>query len=117
MTQLPPDDKELKAFLHQHRPTPPPPNPELEAQLMIAITNNPHAQKPIRRQRLLAIASSLAASLLLVWSSSPFLITKPDNASLEAFLESNWNDVTGQIATNTPSNIQSDWMLEASTPY
>ncbi len=115
MTPLPPDD-ELQAFLRQYRPTPPPALPELEEQLMIAIASGPHPQQPVRVGRRWAIPSAIAAGLLVL-STSRLLMPSLElsNASTEAFLESNWNDLIGPPA-NTPNNSpQTDWMFEAST--
>lgn len=120
MTQLSSDDQKLQAFLRQHRPVPPPASPELEEQLMQAIafdakttvdkqTNLALAksQKPNQARLLWLIPSTIAASLLIIWSSSHLLIPAPElaNASLESFLETNWNDVTGETTIN---NIQND---------
>jgi len=59
------------------------------------------------------IPSTIAISLLITWSSSR--VPELANASLESFLETNWNDVTGDTATNPASNnLQNDWTLETS---
>ncbi len=127
MTKLPSDDQELQAFLHQHRPVPPPAPPELEEQLMIAITLNntttnkqlnlaiAKTKKPNRVKQFWVIPSSIAAGLLVTWSSLHLLLpaTELANANLESFLETNWNDVTGDTAANSNNNnLQNDWILE-----
>jgi hypothetical protein len=124
MTQLSSDDQKLQAFLRQHRPVPPPASSELEEQLMQAIafdakttddrqTNLAFAksQKPNQARLLWLIPSTIAASLVIIWSSSHLLIPAPElaNASLESFLETNWNDVTGETTMNPAiNNIQND---------
>lgn len=126
MTKLPSDDQEFQVFLHQHRPVPPPAPPELEKQLMIAITlnNTPtnkqynlaivKTKKPNRVKQFWVIPSTIAAGLLATWSSSHLLLpaTELANANLESFLETNWNDVTGDTAANLTNNLQNDWILE-----
>ncbi len=118
MTPLPPDDKQWQEFLRKHCPTPPPAAADLEEQLMNAIERSP--QTPNSR-RLWAVPSALAAGLLMAWSGYRTLIPSPalstSSASLEAFLENNWNDVVGETPApvGSPNNtIQSDWILEAS---
>lgn len=117
MTQLPPDDRQWQEFLRKHRPVPPPAAADLEEQLMNAIERSPQTASS---RRLWAVPSALAASLLMAWSGYRTLIPSPalstNSASLEAFLENNWNDVLGETPApvGSPNNtIQSDWMLEA----
>jgi hypothetical protein len=132
MIHLPSDDQKLQAFLRQHRPVPPPAQPDLEEQFMQLITpkaiafnpNTTHKQtnlaiaKPKKLNRirqLWLIPSTIAAGLLITWSSSRLLLptTELANANLESFLETNWNDVIGDTATNPASNnLQNDWILE-----
>jgi hypothetical protein len=134
MTQLPPDDKQWQEFLRKHRPTPPPAAANLEDQLMNAICVNsetgsqkgePHfpnvtSRKPVRIWRLWAVPSVIAAGLLMALTSSRLLIFSPDssNASLEAFLETNWNEVVGDTSTNSSSNsVQADLILEVNAAH
>lgn len=116
MTQLPSHDERWQEFLRQYRPTPPPAASELEEQLMNAIERTP--QRPAISWRLLAVPSAIAAGLVMALSSYRILIPsqEPSNyASLEAFLESNWNEVTTETPTSPQINtVPADWTLEAS---
>lgn len=113
MTQLPPDDKQWQEFLRKHCPTPPPPAVDLEEQLMSAIKTT----EPVINRQPWALPSAIAASLLMAWSGYRILIPLPRsyNASLEAFLENNWNEVVRETSETSQSNSsQVDWILEAS---
>jgi len=118
MTQLPPDDKRWQEFLRQHRPTPPPAAADLEEQLMNQIATSP---QPTLTRQLWSVPSALAAGLLMVWSGYRTLIPSPElsnSASLEAFLENNWNEVVGETPVSLASNsTQTDWTLEASAAH
>lgn len=113
MTQLPPDDRQWKEFLRQHRPVPPPAAPELEERLMQAIEKS-----PIHR-RLWAVPPALAAGLLMAWSGYRTMIPLPaasNSATLEAFLENNWNSVVGDTLPNSHTSITpDDWMVLANS--
>lgn len=123
-------DDQLQTFMRQHRPVPPPPAPDLEEQLMNAIACNSQATdfnqlnlaiaKPHRTKRLQSwyIPSTIVAGLLITLSSFHLLIYSKElaNANLEFFLETNWNDVTGDPTSNPGSNnSQTDWMLQTSS--
>lgn len=124
MTKLSSDEQKLQAFMRQHRPVPPPASPDLEEQLMQAIAFNSNttvnkpinlaiakSQKPNRVRQRWLIPSTIAAGLLITWSSTRLLIPTSElaNASLEAFLETNWNDVIGETAVNPAlNNLQND---------
>lgn len=116
MTQSPQEEKEWQVFLRENRPTPPPAAKDLEEQLMkaIAISN-----RPVRKRRLWAISSTIAASLLMAWGGYHFLGISQDStnyASLENFMENNWNEVVGEVPASLPSNAsQADWLLETNT--
>ena len=116
MTHLPPDDRQWQEFLHKYRPTPPPPAADLEEQLMKSINKS---QPPVLNQRLWALPPALAAGLLMAWSGYRLLIPLPDfsnSASLEAFLQDNWNNVVGEKPANSHSNTaQADLILLANT--
>jgi hypothetical protein len=116
MTHLPPNDKRWQEFLREYRSTPPPAPADLEEQLMNAIEKTP--QQPAISWRLLAVPPAIAAGLLMALSSYRILISPPEpsnNASLEAFLENNWNEVTAETpASLQANNVPADWMLEAS---
>ncbi|MEO8893698.1 MAG: hypothetical protein ABI417_19600 [Coleofasciculaceae cyanobacterium] len=127
MTKLPSDDQKLQAFLRQHRPVPPPATIDLEEQLMQAIAFNSNTTvnkqtnlvcvKPqkLNLVRQLWLIPSTIAACLLITSSSHLFFTAPElaNASLESFLETNWNDVTGETAANPArNNLLNDWILE-----
>lgn len=115
MNQLPPDDdKQWQEFLHQNCPTPPPASPDLEEQLINAIEMS---QQPANSRRLWALPPAIAAGLLMVWSSYRTLMPIPElsnSATVEAFLEDNWNGVVGETQASLQSNTtQEDWMLSA----
>lgn len=111
MTQLPPDDKQWQEFLRQYRPTPPPTAGDLEEQLMHAIDRT--SQQPAFSWRQLAVPSAIAAGLLMTLRLL-MPVAEPSNAaSLEAFLENNWNEVVGEPPMNIPNNnSQPDLILE-----
>ncbi len=115
MTELPPDDQRWQEFLRKHRPTPPPEPPDMEEQLMKAIEPSP---QPEIDQRLWAWPPALIAGLVMVLSSYRVLIASPEpshSASLEAFLQDNWNEVMGETSPSIHSNhvVHVDWRLEA----
>lgn len=116
MTQLPTDNNQWQEFVRQHCSTPPPAAPDLEQQLMNAIDKTP--QQPAISWRWLAVPPAIAASLLMAVSSYRILIAAPEpssSASLEAFWESNWNQVVGETPASSQNNsLTSDWSLEVS---
>lgn len=117
MTQLPPsDDKPWQEFLRQHRPPPPPPAADVEERLMNAIEK---AQLPVLDRRLWAVPPAIAAGLLMAWSGYRALIPLPEPASaasLETFLEDNWNGVMGEVSVSPQSNSpQVEWVVLANT--
>ncbi len=116
MTHLPPDDRQWQEFLHKHCPTPPPAAADLEERLMKTIKKS---RQPVLAQRLWAVPPALAASLLMAWSGYRLLIPLPDSsnsASLEAFLQDNWNNVVGERSASSQNNsTQADWILSANT--
>ncbi|NEQ23364.1 MAG: hypothetical protein F6K28_30265 [Microcoleus sp. SIO2G3] len=115
MTQFPDDEKQWQEFLRQHRSTPPPAKADLEEQLMNAVEKS---QSPVSR-RLWTVPPVIAAGLLMAWSGYRTLIPFPElsnSASLEAFLENNWEGVVGETSTYSQSNnTQTDWMVYAKT--
>lgn len=116
MTQLPEDEKEWLAFLRENHPTPPPAANDLEEQLMKAIATS---GQQVQNRRMWIVTSAIAAGLLMTWSSHYFLNishNSPNYASLEIFLEHNWNEVVGEVPANSQSNnSQEDWILEENT--
>lgn len=123
MNELPPDDdRQWQEFLRQNCPTPPPESADLEEQLMKAVAKSP--QLEIDR-RLWAWPPALAAGLLMLLSSYRLLLSSPEpsnSASLEAFLQDNWNQVMGEIPPSSPSNrppsspsnsVPVEWRVEA----
>jgi len=76
------------------------------------------SQSPVSR-RLWTVPPVIAAGLLMAWSGYRTLIPFPElsnSASLEAFLENNWEGVVGETSTYSQSNsTQTDWMLYAKT--
>jgi hypothetical protein len=136
MTQLPPEDQQWQEFLRKYRPTPPPAADDLEEQLMSAISADSfnvatrsekadaalaRSQSPVRGIKSSAFASAIAAGLLMAWSGYRFLIPvseSSNSASLEAFLENNWNEVVEEVpASPNISTAQADWMLEVSMAH
>jgi hypothetical protein len=118
MTQIPPDEKQWQAFLRKHHPTPPPEADDLEERLMNAIATS---RTPLRSRRLWTVPSAIAAGLLMVWSGYRFLIPlseSSNSASLEAFLENNWNEVVEDAPASSPTNTaQADWVPEVSMAH
>lgn len=103
MSQFPNDDQELVAFLQQHRPQAPPPDPALESRLFDAIDALPsqdtvvpfrRSQPRARRSLMWLVPSTIAAGLVASVVGYRVLVpAKPsatDLASLQAFMESNW---------------------------
>lgn len=110
MNKLPPDDQQLPEFLRQYRPIPPEATPDLEDQLMSKIVT---ARKPARKRQMWAVPSMIVAGLLMVFGGYYTLILASDSANLEAFLESNWNDVLGERTISLQSsNVSGDWMQQ-----
>jgi len=100
MNKFPNDDERLVEFLRQHASDVPPASPNLEQLIMQAVaSSSPEAAK---RQRLWILPPVIAAGLLLVWTG--YRILMPANlspaqlATLNAFLESNWDGVVGGSA-------------------
>jgi hypothetical protein len=129
MSKLPSNDQQLQVFLRKYRPEPPPPLPDLEEQLMLAISctskTTAHNQVNLSLTKtpkkiwctLWLIPSTIAVGLLISWSSIQLLIPSPElaNANLESFIETNWNDVTGDPPANPMNNLQTDWMLQTNS--
>ncbi|MFB8792182.1 MAG: hypothetical protein U7123_25880 [Potamolinea sp.] len=116
MTQLPEDDQEWLEFLRQNRPTPPPTTDNFEEQLMTAIATS---DQQVKTRKMWLVPSAIAAGLLMAWSGHYFLNisqNSPNYASLETFLENNWNEVVGEVPANSQSNgSQGDWLSEGNT--
>ncbi|NET57627.1 MAG: hypothetical protein F6K47_16140 [Symploca sp. SIO2E6] len=116
MTQLPPDDQQWQDFLRQHRPEPPAAKADLEEQLMQAIEQS---QPPELNRRFWAVPPVIVAGLLMLWSGYRALVFLPEPsnaASLETFMENNWNGVVGETSVRTYSNTtEEDWVLLANT--
>ena len=116
MTQRQPDDSQWQEFLRKYRPTPPPAVADLENRLMNTIQKS---QQPVLGRRLWAVPPAIAAGLLMAWSGYRLLIPVPDvsnSASLEAFMQDNWNEVIGEKPANSQnSSTQADWTLIANT--
>lgn len=131
MTPLPEEEKEWLAFLRENRPTPPPAANDLEEQLMMAIaqalaslrlaslTPIATSSQQVKTRKMWLVPSAIAASLLMTLSGYFFLNlshNSPNYASLETFLENNWNEVVGEVPVNSQSNgSQGDWLSEGNT--
>ncbi|XGV94922.1 MAG: hypothetical protein ACAF41_19535 [Leptolyngbya sp. BL-A-14] len=113
MSQIPNDDHELVAFLKQHRPQAPPADSALEARLFDAIDALPPQENlvPFRRsqprtRRSLVwlvpptLAAGLVASILGYRVLVPAKPTATDLASLQAFMESNWQGTVNSSSTD-----------------
>lgn len=92
------DDERLVEFLHQYRPDVPPASPDLEQKIICAVTTSPQKS---HKQRSWLVPSAVAAGLLIAWTGYRSLM--PANfstaqASLDAFLESNWDGILGGSA-------------------
>lgn len=116
MTPLPEDEKKWLEFLRKNRPTPPATANDLEEQLMTVIATS---DQQVKTRKMWLVPSAIAASLLMTWSGYFFLNisqNSPNYASLETFLENNWNEVVGEVPANSQSHgSQADWMLEGNT--
>lgn len=114
MSQIPNDDHELVAFLKQHRPQAPPPDPALESRLLDAIDALPRQENlvPFRRSQPRArrsslvwlvpptLAAGLVASILGYRVLVPAKPSATDLASLQAFMESNWQGTVNSSSTD-----------------
>jgi hypothetical protein len=117
MTQFPSDDQRLVEFLRQHVGSVPPAAPGLEQQIMQAVASSPQQPKDgvlgvFSWQNSKLFAGLATASLLIAWTGYRLLTPpKPSAAELatvETFLESNWDGVAGG------SNADGDWFLAGS---
>lgn len=63
--------------------------------------------------------SAIAAGLLMAMSGYHILMLSTDtasSASLDAFMENNWNEVVGEQSASSRTNTTPlDWMLEVNT--
>ncbi len=88
------DDQDLVEFLHRHRSPSPPPDAGLEKEIMTAIEGN-HDRSISRRWNRWIAAPALAASLITAVLSYRALVPPQPSpgevATLEAFIETNWN--------------------------
>ncbi|MBW4471153.1 MAG: hypothetical protein KME45_12220 [Stenomitos rutilans HA7619-LM2] len=113
MSQFPNDDHELVAFLKQHRPQAPPPDPALESRLFDTIDALPtqqnvvvfqRSQPRVRRSLVWLVPPTLAAGLVATLVGYHTLVpAKPsatDLASLQAFMESNWQGTVNSSSTD-----------------
>ncbi|MBN3949074.1 MAG: hypothetical protein V7K14_15265 [Nostoc sp.] len=105
MTQLPNDDADLINFLCQHCPEVPPASPDLEQQILQQVKTWP--QPPLRhysRLRLVlpALAAGLVAAIVGYRALIPAQPSPAELASLETFIESNWQ------ATASSEHLGSD---------
>lgn len=89
------DDQDLVEFLREHRSPSPPPAVGLENAVMRAIAT-PKVQSSPRRWNRWIAAPAIAASLITVVLSYRALVppqpSAGDVATLEAFIETNWNN-------------------------
>lgn len=104
-SELTPEEARVVEFLQLHSPSPPIAPPELEGQMMAAVSGQ---QLPVTRiqsslyplwQRWLAYAMPVAVmvGLPLFWlgrALSPQPLTATEYVQLEAFLETNWEDLS-----------------------
>lgn len=92
MTKLPNDDPDLINFLRQHRQEVPPASPDLEQQILQQV--KAWSLSPLRhysRLRLvLPVAAGLVAAIVGYRAFIPAQPSPAELATLEAFIESNW---------------------------
>lgn len=119
MTQPPMDDEHLVDFLRQNRPIPPSTPPDLEERIMISITASSTSSSPpnvtaFPYRRLWVVPSAIVAGVLIAWGSDRFFApTRPtaaELASLETFLENNWNGIGVE---NETTDLDADWFSPA----
>lgn len=98
-------DEKLRAFLQENRPVPTPASADLEARILQGVDLT--LPQSIGHRSHLAISVGIGLGLLLSWTGYRLLVPYSDG-SLEAFLESSWNEV---LVTNT--DAETDWSLLA----
>ncbi len=100
MTKLPNDDECLVNFLRQHRPDVPPAAPDLEQLIIQSVAASP--PKSTRYRQMWVVPPAIAAGLLIAWTGyrilMPVSFSAAQLASLNAFLESNWDGAVGGSA-------------------
>lgn len=129
MNKSPHDGDRLAQFLREHRPDVPPPAADLEEQIMAAVESSDlpasdptesNKEKvislfpPLKRQKKLwFVPPAIAASLLLSWTGYHLLFpTKTvDTASLESFVESNWDVLVSENYEARDDGSELDWYL------
>ncbi len=120
MSQFPDDDHELVNFLRQHRSPVPPPSPAAEDRLIAAINALPQSDTVVefrrsRRERRStiwlippAIAAGLVATLIGYRALVPAKPSNADLASLEAFVESNWQSTVNNTNSDDEAPLFGD---------
>lgn len=94
------DDRDLIAFLQQHRPIPPPAPLSSEEDLMMAIDLAESKQKTWKIKPLIGIASVAVAGSLLSWFGFHRALTPSyTNAQLESFMLDNWDRSVGDTSS------------------
>jgi hypothetical protein len=99
------DDQDLVEFLHQHRSPSPPPAVGLENAIIRAIAK-PSDRAAFRPWNSWIAAPAIAASLITVVLSYRALVppqpSAGDVATLEAFIETNWNNT---VSNNSDTEL------------
>ncbi len=121
MTKFSNDDEPLVEFLQKHRPHIPEGKADLEAQIMAVISNSETILQLNQSNRFMQnvgrgfhwwlwfIPAAIAAVVLMTWGGQRYLSASKPNpaqlASLEAFIESNWD---GSGVDTEPMDNDSD---------
>lgn len=121
MTEHPKNDRDLIAFIRQHRPEPPPPAPDLE-QCLLQRIERPEpptalfARPQPRSRRVWATTGAIAASVLLAWSGYRALEVSQQFAQdrqlqdeqLATFLFENWQEVLERDSSSSLPTASSE---------
>ena len=103
------DDRDLVAFLKQHRPIPPPAPASSEQDLMATIALTESRKKTWKIKPLITIASVAVAGAIVSWLGfDRSLRPTYTNAQLESFMVNSWDSTVGE----TPSSSFEDWFVE-----
>ncbi len=113
MTELPPDDPRLSAFLRRYQPAPPKTQSDLEDYLLARIEQD--AQPQSKSSVFWVLSSAIVAGMIMGWgayrySTPPQLMAS--GPELENFILENWNVKSTETAyfDNNPS-LTSEWLL------
>ncbi|MDJ0899973.1 MAG: hypothetical protein QNJ55_14300 [Xenococcus sp. MO_188.B8] len=110
------DEKDLVAFIRQHRPLPPIQNPHLENQVMELISQTSQRNSSENYFKLITILSStIAVSLAVTWNGSRWGQQKPQIATeqnmVETFLINSWENTINDSTVFFSSEQEVNWFF------